>query len=186
MFELRVPISSSTAFIDRGWHASSNIFYRAGYNAGMQTTWFNISCTNRTGFAAASVCLTPINNWQTAQSWLLLFVLRVKKIERCAAVNKTLLEESEEKAHFVQYVGDNFNHDIATINGLNTFHGTGLIKVSTPELLATELSVPRKEVSGYEIKSIGTVPFYNYQKPTKPQPRTFVCLKNNEWEVETL
>ena len=115
-----------------------------------------------------------------------------KKIEKCAAVNQTLLEESEEKAHFFQYVGDSVDHDIATIDGLNTFHGVELIEVFTPELPATELSVPRKEWSGDEMKSIGTVPFYTYQKPTKSQPITFVCLTNrgdshdNEWKGETL
>ena len=135
MFELRVPISLSTAFIDRGRHALSNIFYRTGNNAGMQTTWFNVSCANRTGFAAASPFLIPIFNWHTAQSWLLLFVLRgKKKFDKCAAVNQTLLEESEEKVHFFQYVGDDVDHDIATIDGLNTFHEMGLIEVSTPEL----------------------------------------------------
>ena len=51
--------------------------------------------------------------------------------------------------------------------------------------------MPRKEASEDEMKSIGTVPFYTYQKPAKSQPRTFVCLTNigdthdNEWEVET-
>ena len=114
----------------------------------------------------------------------------VKRFERCGAVYQTLLEESKEKAHFFQYVGDNVNYDIATIDGLNTFHGMGLIEVSTPEFPATELSVPRKEVSGDEMKSIGTMPFYTYQKPAKSQPRTFVCLtKNgdtydNEWRLK--
>jgi len=76
-------------------------------------------------------------------------------------------------------------------DSLNTSHGRELIEVSTPELPATELSVPRKEVSGDEMKSINTVPFYTYQKPTKSQPRTFVCLTNsgdthdNEWKGET-
>ena len=104
----------------------------------------------------------------------------VKKFERCAAVNQALLEKSEEKAHFFQYVGDNVDHDVATIDGMNTFHGMGLIEVSTPEFPATELSVPRKEVGGDEMKSIGTVPFYTYQKPAKSQPRTFVCLTNSD------
>ena len=55
-----------------------------------------------------------------------------------------------------------------------------------------QLSVSRKKVSGDEMKSIGTVPFYTYEKPAKSQPRTFVCLKNsgdphdNEWKGETL
>ena len=99
------------------------------------------------------------------------------------------MEESEENAYFFQYLGDNVDHAIATIDGLNTFHGMGLIEVSTPELPATELSVPRKEVSGDEMKSIGTVLFYTYQKS---QPRTFVCLTNSgdthdsECEVERL
>ena len=115
-----------------------------------------------------------------------------KKFERCTSVDQTLLEESEEKAHIFQYVGDNVNHDIATIDGLNTFHGMGLVEVSTPELPAKELSAPRKEVSGDEMTSIGTVPIYTYQKPAKSQPRTFVCLTNsgdthdNEWKGETL
>ena len=42
------------------------------------------------------------------------------------------------------------------------------------------------------MKSIGTVPFYTYEKPAKSQPRTFVCLRNrgdirdNERKGETL
>ena len=102
------------------------------------------------------------------------------------------MEESEDKVHFFQYVGDSVDHGIATIDGLNTFNGMGLIEVSTPELPATELSVPRKEVSGDEMKSMSTVPFYTYQKPVNSQPRTFVFLTNsgnthdNEWEVKML
>ena len=192
MFELRVPISLSTAFIDRDRRASSDIFYQTGYYAGMQTTWFNVSCTNRIGFAAASPFLIPIFNWHTEQSWLLLFLLSGKKIWEICSSKSNFVGRVRRENTFFQYVGDNVDHDIATIEGLNTFHGMGLIEVSTPELPAMELSVPRKEVSGDEMKSIDTVPFYTYQKPAKSQPRTFVCLKNsgdphdNEWKGETL
>jgi len=57
------------------------------------------------------------------------------------------LKESKEKAQFFQYVGDNVNNDIATIDAPNTFQGMGFIEVLTPELPATEVLVPRKEVN---------------------------------------
>ena len=65
--------------------------------------------------------------------------------------------------------------------------------MSTPELPATELSVPRKEVSGDadEVNRHRAV-LHLPKNPPSRKPRTFACLTNtgdthdNEWKGETL
>lgn len=39
---------------------------------------------------------------------------------------------SPEEGCFIQYVCDNADHNVATIDGLNTFHSMGIIKIITP------------------------------------------------------
>ena len=37
-------------------------------------------------------------------------------------------------SQFVQYVADNVDHNIKTLDGNNTFHGMGMIAAITPEI----------------------------------------------------
>ena len=41
--------------------------------------------------------------------------------------------------HFLQYVADNVDHNVNTLDGYNTFHGMGIIAAITPALEAESL-----------------------------------------------
>lgn len=59
--------------------------------------------------------------------------------------------------HFVQYIiADNVDHNIRTIDGMNTFHGMGMIATTTPAT-ANNRCVPRITVSAEDISAVGTI-----------------------------
>ena len=55
---------------------------------------------------------------------------------------------------FVQYVADNVDHNIGTLDGHKTFHGMGIMAAVTPKLL-TSKSVPRVNASAEDIVAAG-------------------------------
>ncbi len=48
---------------------------------------------------------------------------------------------------FVQYVADNADHNLCTLDGKGTFHGMGIIATITPCFKKTNYIVPRKKVN---------------------------------------
>ena len=62
----------------------------------------------------------------------------------------------EYNGQFVQYVADNVDHNLRTIDGHNTFHGMGIIAMVTPGTTVMN-RVPRKKVCKQEIASAGRI-----------------------------
>ena len=60
------------------------------------------------------------------------------------------------QGHFIQYVADNVDHNIRTIDGHNTFHEMGIIAGVTPE---TKISrpVPQIAVTPEDIAAVGRI-----------------------------
>ena len=58
--------------------------------------------------------------------------------------------------HFVQYVADNVDHNVRTIDGMKTFHGMGMIAATTSSTESTQ-RVPRVIVIAEYITAIGNV-----------------------------
>ena len=58
----------------------------------------------------------------------------VKKFERCAAYSQGTDIPGITPGHLVQYLADNIDHNVWTMDGLivNTFHGMGIIASVTP------------------------------------------------------
>ena len=65
----------------------------------------------------------------------------------------------------MQYIADNVDHNIRTLDGNNTFHGMGIIVEVTPGIKHSVI-VPRITASTEELKSIGKIPLYNYRPPS--------------------
>ena len=63
----------------------------------------------------------------------------VQKYERCATLNQGLDIPGFFPGQFVQYVADNVDHDIRTLDGSGTFHGMGIIAVVTPKSKVTSV-----------------------------------------------
>ena len=58
---------------------------------------------------------------------------------------------------FVQYVADNVDHNIRTLDGNDTFHGMGMIAAITPEIKKSN-PILRVKVTRRDIAAIGRVP----------------------------
>jgi len=80
----------------------------------------------------------------------------VQKFERSAAVQQGSDVPNFAAGDYIQYMADNVDHNIHTIDGLHTFHGMGVIAAVTPAKRATAL-VPRISVTAADIAAVGRV-----------------------------
>ena len=83
----------------------------------------------------------------------------IVKFERSAAISQTDIFSSISPDSFVQFVADNVDHDICTIDGKGTFHGMGIIATVTPASKKTHLNIPRMEVTSRDLKEAGSILF---------------------------
>ena len=60
-------------------------------------------------------------------------------------------------SQFIQYVADNVDHNIRTLDGNNTFHGMGMIAAVTPKIKGTN-QIPRLNIFPADIAATGRVP----------------------------
>ena len=50
----------------------------------------------------------------------------VQKFEMCAAMGQGTHIPNITEGHFMQYAADNVDHNVCTLDGMNTFHGMGI------------------------------------------------------------
>lgn len=86
----------------------------------------------------------------------------VLKYESCAALASGTDIPDFRKDQFVQYAADNVDHNIRTIDGLNTFHGMGIIAAITPRVNKS-LPVPRCKVTKDDIAAVGTIKIHYHE-----------------------
>ena len=77
----------------------------------------------------------------------------VTRLEKSAAVNEGTDIPHFREGTFVQYVGDNVDHNIRTLVRHNTFHGMGMITAVTPATSSTG-RIPRVSVTSEDIAAI--------------------------------
>lgn len=85
----------------------------------------------------------------------------VQAYERCAAMQGGDLPERQPD-QFVQFIADNVDHNIRTLDGLDTFHGMGIIATFSPGKLPSK-SIPRVKVSAEDIKQVGRINIKYFQ-----------------------
>ena len=56
----------------------------------------------------------------------------------------------------MQYMADKVDHNVCTLNGLNTFHGMGIIATIKPKVNSS-IIVPKKIVSTDSLTQIGRI-----------------------------
>ena len=83
--------------------------------------------------------------------------------ERSAAVTHGVNIETMSN-EFVQFVADNVDHNICTIDGLHTFHGLGIIATVTPKLQRNQV-IPRTNVSLDEVIQTAKIDIQFYKQP---------------------
>lgn len=88
----------------------------------------------------------------------------VQKYEIAAATKWNFeIETGENENKAVQFVADNIDHNTGTIDGLNTFHGMGIIATVTPAVKNVR-SVPRVCASSADLVEVGKVNIHFYSQ----------------------
>lgn len=91
----------------------------------------------------------------------------------------SLMEQSEpchRSGEFIQFIFDNADFNVRTLNGHGTFHAMGGVKCTTPAPVPVSIPVPRikKVPSAAEIAAKGEFPLQWYKKPIIPGLKSII------------
>ena len=112
----------------------------------------------------------------------------VQNYEKNAAVATGIDLDIPDGECLVQYVADNVDHNVRTIDGKNTFHGMGIISTITPRNKQGGLRsiIPRrKDISTEEIAQIGQINILRYHSNDVPRGFTYSEMSYNEIDDPT-
>ena len=115
----------------------------------------------------------------------------VKKSEMSAAQTKGTDIPGLTPGHFVQYVADNVDHNVCTLDGQNTFHGMGITAAVTPAT-HPDSPIPRCSTTAAEIANIGKIDIHYYKTANDVKvPLVYEklpCLSNvnKTWKLDFL
>lgn len=90
----------------------------------------------------------------------------VQKFELNAALASSETQDSDISGtgeHMIQYIADNVDHNLRTIDGHGTFHGMGIISTFTPRMQRHNV-IPRSNVSIQEVTALSRIDI-RYHKP---------------------
>ena len=74
----------------------------------------------------------------------------------------------------MQFVADNVDHSIRTLDGNNTFHGMGMIATVTPGTKGVRC-VPGRKVSPRDISATGKIEIHPLSEPKRSQVENGSC-----------
>ena len=106
----------------------------------------------------------------------------VQRFEQSAAVSQGIQIESSNE-QFVQFIGDNVDHNTGTIDGLNTFHGMGIIAAITPGKEQRH-TIPRIHTTGEDIIAVGKIDIKFYKQSTNKMESMFFQKLSSIDDVE--
>ena len=81
-------------------------------------------------------------------------------------------------------MADNVDHNIRTIDGLNTFHGMGIIATVTPSTQSTS-KVPRISVTMEDVAAVGRINIRHPTSPCRGLDLKYELLKDNKEQDKT-
>ena len=77
----------------------------------------------------------------------------VQRFERNAALNSGTEVPNFTELDHIQYIADNVDHNVCTLDGLNTFHGMGMLGTITP-VKQCPRKIPRVTVTNDDILAV--------------------------------
>ena len=94
----------------------------------------------------------------------------VQRFEKCAAVTQCAQVPKPEPNQVVQFMADNVDHDICTLDGHGTFHGMGIVAAFTPGVICAK-AVKRISVTKDDIQKLGriNIKYFTSQLTNKPK-----------------
>ena len=99
----------------------------------------------------------------------------VIKYEQSAAVAQGTEIPGFTEEHHIQYVADNVDHNVATIDGTGTFHGMGIIACITPGTQQNK-PVPKIQVTAADIAAVGRINIQYFMIPPIRAPIVYQPL----------
>ncbi|CAC5424082.1 unnamed protein product [Mytilus coruscus] len=87
----------------------------------------------------------------------------IQRFQSSAAKSQGVDLPGDVSNSYIQFVADNVDHNIRTLDGNDTFHGMGLTARITPGTLKTD-AILRRDVSAEDIKSVAKINI-QYYKP---------------------
>ena len=114
----------------------------------------------------------------------------VKRFQSCAAKVEGSTKHNVNENACIQFVADNVDHNTCTLDGLNTFHGMGIMGAITPGGKSNR-TIPRVEVSTKDILNLGTVDVIPYHKRKELAVLSFPELgsiksSKEHWQMDLL
>ena len=89
----------------------------------------------------------------------------VKRHAPCASMAEHEIPQNDGPQNFLQYAADNVDHNIRTLDGKNTFYGTGIIAAFTPGI-NVEAKIRRTNVTANDIAAIGCISNHSFSSKT--------------------
>jgi len=87
----------------------------------------------------------------------------VQRFQQSASVSQRLdIPGFTPDQQFMQFVADNVDHNTRTLDGLNTFHGMGIIVAVTPAVKSTRI-VPRVQATAEDVAAVGKIDIHFYK-----------------------
>ena len=71
----------------------------------------------------------------------------------------------------MQYIADNVDHSLVTVDGTGTFHGMGIIAAVTPGTQAKK-HIPKPNVTAADIDAVGHINIRYFKNPPALPPLT--------------
>ena len=99
-----------------------------------------------------------------SEHWFCIPYHEVQQYERSCAVTQTTDVTNFSPGDFIQYMADNVDHNLRTIDGFNTFHGMGIIGTVTPTKKVTR-NIPRLSVTSEDILAAGRIDIKHLSSP---------------------
>ncbi|GFO01444.1 hypothetical protein PoB_002794900 [Plakobranchus ocellatus] len=81
----------------------------------------------------------------------------VQCFEQCAASNQSTYLSGGSSDSFIQFVADNVDQDLRTLEDLRTFHGMGIIGAATPNEKLSRLTRRDTSVSALQTSTLGQI-----------------------------
>ena len=101
----------------------------------------------------------------------------VKRFEQNAAVTpETDINAYTDDRH-IQYVADNVDHKVTTIDGTGTFHGMRIIAAVTPKIHIINKRIPKRNVTAADITAVCRINIEYFKIPPKVPPLTYLQLE---------
>lgn len=118
----------------------------------------------------------------------------IKKFESAVVATNQDTPHALDQSHFLQFVADNVDQNIDTIDGNNTFHGMGIMACATHSKQTSPKEIPRFEVTTEDLISIGHTRVFHYKSDQRGNTFTSMRFQNLQehrkmnatWKVDVL